>query len=169
VILHDGTVIPCGLIVWSTGIGPQPIMRSLSKEYFEISERGQIVTDEFLRVKKLNNVYAMGDCAQIENNPLASLAQVAQQEGIYLAKVFNRRSEGKEATEPFKFNWMGRLAYIGHYDALMETSSGKIHGFASWFIWRSAYLTRIGSIKNKLQVPVNWLRTLLWGRDVTNF
>lgn len=31
-------------------------------------------------------MYAAGDCAEIEANPLPATAQVAQQEGKYLAK-----------------------------------------------------------------------------------
>ena len=34
---------------------------------------------------------------------------------------------------------------------------------------RSAYLTKLGSWRNRMQVPLDWLRTLLFGRDTTQF
>lgn len=40
---------------------------------------------------------------------------------------------------------------------------------AAWLIWRSAYFTKLGSLKNRLQVPWEWLKTLLFGRDLTTF
>mgnify|MGYP002480288958 CR=1 FL=1 len=30
VVLQDGTVIPCGLVVWSTGVGPRKLTQSLN-------------------------------------------------------------------------------------------------------------------------------------------
>ncbi|MDR3739095.1 MAG: hypothetical protein P4L40_08740 [Terracidiphilus sp.] len=44
-----------------------------------------------------------------------------------------------------------------------------LKGMVSWLVWRSAYLTKLGSWRNRLQVPVDWLRTLLFGRDISNF
>lgn len=61
----------------------------------------------------MNGVYALGDCAQIENMPLACTAQVAEQQGKYLAKVFNKNLDG-----PFKFLFRGLLLYTGRYEAV---------------------------------------------------
>ncbi|CAN1282272.1 Internal alternative NAD(P)H-ubiquinone oxidoreductase A1, mitochondrial, partial [Linum perenne] len=40
-------------------------------------------------------------------------------------------------------------------------------GFVSWFIWRSAYLTRVVSWRNRFYVAVNWLTTMVFGRDIS--
>jgi NADH:ubiquinone reductase (non-electrogenic) len=40
-------------------------------------------------------------------------------------------------------------------------------GFASWLMWRSAYLTRVVSWRNRFYVAVNWATTLVLGRDNT--
>jgi NADH:ubiquinone reductase (non-electrogenic) len=40
-------------------------------------------------------------------------------------------------------------------------------GFASWLMWRSAYLTRVVSWRNRFYVAVNWATTLVFGRDNT--
>lgn len=49
---------------------------------------------------------------------------------------------------------------------LLQDSKGISHaGFVSWFIWRSAYLTRVVSWRNRFYVAVNWATTLVFGRD----
>ena len=39
-------------------------------------------------------------------------------------------------------------------------------GFKGWLAWRSAYLTRLGNMRNRLYVAFNWTLTFLLGRDV---
>jgi NADH:ubiquinone reductase (non-electrogenic) len=34
-------------------------------------------------------------------------------------------------------------------------------GFLSWVAWRSAYLTRLGTIRARMQVAFDWTITLL--------
>jgi len=45
----------------------------------------------------------------------------------------------------------------------------KGRGFATWLFWRSAYLTRIVSLKNKTLVLFDWLKTAVFGRDLSKF
>jgi NADH:ubiquinone reductase (non-electrogenic) len=44
------------------------------------------------------------------------------------------------------------LAYLGGYGGLADLKQGKIAGFLSWLLWRSVYLTRLVSFKNRLLV-----------------
>lgn len=165
VILKDGTSIPCGLVVWSTGVAPRPLLKALS---IPKTPQGRAIVDDHMRVEGVPDVYAVGDCAEIKGTPLPATAQVASQEGQYLAQAFNYETTGKEVP-PFKFRFLGLMTYVGHYKSIMDTEVVSGTGFIEWLAWRSVYLTRLGSWKNKFQVPFNWLRTILWGRDVTNF
>jgi len=45
----------------------------------------------------------------------------------------------------------------------------NIKGFASWFAWRSAYLTRLTLMRNRLSLMVDWTATLLFGREVSRW
>jgi NADH:ubiquinone reductase (non-electrogenic) len=42
-------------------------------------------------------------------------------------------------------------------------------GFTSWIAWRSAYLTRLGTLKARLYVMTNWTLTLMFGRDISRW
>ncbi|MGH2567756.1 MAG: FAD-dependent oxidoreductase [Bacteroidota bacterium] len=165
IVLQDGSSIPYGLAVWTTGIGPTEFVSTLSVPKDRL---GRILTDEFFRVQGFSDLYASGDCAVVENKQFPATAQVAQQEGSYLAEAMNRRARGKEA-KPFKYRHYGMLAYIGSERALADLSSVKGKGFSTWLFWRSAYLTRLVSIKNKVLVLFDWFKTFVFGRDISRF
>ena len=165
VILGDGSAVPYGLLVWSTGIGPSPLVNALP---FPKDKNSRILVDEFLRVQGFENIYAAGDCATPEQKNLPATGQVAQQEGFCIAGGLNRLASGK-APRPFRYRHLGMLAYIGSNRALADLSTIKSHGFATWLFWRSAYLTRLVSLKNKILVVFDWLKTLVFGRDISRF
>lgn len=163
--LEDGSEIPYGLLVWSTGIGPTTFAQnaSLSKD-----RKGRILTDEYFRVKGMESVYALGDCSVVESGELPATSQVAQQQGKYLARALTRRARGK-LVEPFQYRHLGMLAYVGGNKALADLKNFKGRGWSTWLFWRSAYLSRIVSLKNKVLVLFDWAKTIVFGRDVSQF
>ncbi|KAI3401250.1 hypothetical protein diail_11956 [Diaporthe ilicicola] len=121
-----------------------------------------------LQTQVLNDVFVIGDCAVIADQPtLPKTAQVASQEAAYLAKALNRGTleEGK----PFTFRNLGTMTYLGNWKALFQGSSGDLTGFMAWVLWRGAYLTKSMSWKNKLLIPVYWMVSWVFGRDISRF
>ncbi len=165
ITLKGGELIPYGLLVWSTGIGPTPFVRSLP---FARDHAHRLVTDDHLRLEGSAEVYALGDCATPRDLSFPATAQVAQQEGIYLARAFNRQARGTTAG-PFRYRHFGMLAYIGTNRALADLAAVKGRGFSAWVFWRSAYLTKLVSLKNKVLVLFDWTKAFLFGRDVSRF
>jgi len=165
IIMDDGTKHEYGLLVWATGNAPNPLVSSLNVPK---SSRGKILVNDFFMVKGYNNVYALGDCSEHDSPPYPVTAQVAQQEGKYLAKALNKSAKGKKV-KPFSFRNFGMLAYIGNRKALADTPQYKSSGFMTFLFWRSAYLTKLVSLKNKILVLFDWTKNILFGRDVSNF
>ena len=163
--LNSGEVLPFGLLVWSTGIGPSPLIQSLP---FGKNSHSRLIVDEYLRIPGHEDIYAIGDCATIAAQNLPATAQVAQQEGNYLGKAFNRLA-GKKSVKPFRYRNLGMLAYIGSNEALADLEAIKGHGFATFLFWRSAYLTRLVSLKNKTLVLFDWFKAFVFGRDISRF
>lgn len=181
-VLSDGSDVPYGLLVWSTGVGPSEFVKSLN---LPKSPGGRIGIDEWLRVPSVEDVFAVGDCAgfveQTQRQVLPALAQVAEREGKYLVELFNKigKQNGGKAFgakdvslgEPFVYKHLGSMASVGRYKALVDLRQTKdakgvsLAGFLSWLIWRSAYLTRVVSWRNRFYVAVNWATTLVFGRD----
>jgi len=163
--LSDGSELPYGMVVWAAGVVPVRFVQDLSCAK---DKEGRLLTDEFLRVGAMANVYAAGDCMAIEGRPFPSTAQTAQQQGKYLARAFNRLIRGKSVSS-FQYRHYGMLAYVGGGRALADLSSFKGRGFSAWLFWRSAYLTKIVSMKNKILVLFDWFKTFVFGRDLSKF
>ena len=165
IMLQDGSEMPFGFAVWTTGIGPRDVIKDLNVAKDTV---GRILTDEFFRVQGHPDVYALGDCGTVEGKHYPATAQVAQQEGAYLGKVFAQLARRTEAPL-FRYKHYGMLAYIGSERALADLASVKGKGFSTWLFWRSAYLTRLVSIKNKVLVLFDWFKTFVFGRDISRF
>ncbi|KAI7554868.1 FAD/NAD(P)-binding domain-containing protein [Hortaea werneckii] len=92
--------IPYGLLVWATGNSVRPIVQSLMNQIPEQahSRRG-LTVDEHLAVRGANNVWALGDCAVANCAPTA---QVAAQQGTFLAALLDQRFEVEEMEEKLK-------------------------------------------------------------------
>lgn len=185
-ILTNGTEVPYGLLVWSTGVGPSTFVRKLDQ--FEKSKGGRIGVDDNLRVPAYEDIFAIGDCSgYLEGTgktPLPALAQVAERQGKYLAKSLNKLGESGHARagsgtppvlDPFVYKHLGSMATVGRYKALVDLRESpekgglSMTGFKSWLVWRSAYLTRVISWRARLYVAFNWGTTFLFGRDISRF
>ncbi|CAM9636127.1 unnamed protein product [Chrysoparadoxa australica] len=178
--LGDGTVLPFGLMVWSTGVRPTPLVDKLDLE----KDKGRVVIDKFLRVKgREGSVFAMGDCAAQEDGPLPPLAQVANQQGNYLAKSLNSEYGRGQPTPsaPFKYRHLGSMAQIGDWKAIVDlravgmpqlgsaAARRSFAGFIAFLSWRSAYWTKTVSIANKILIPMHWFKAAVFGRSISRF
>lgn len=162
--IKGGPDIPCGLPMWAGGNAPVPFVASL-----KVPKRsGRIVVNPDLAVPGLVDVYALGDCAAMGDPPLPATAQLAQQQGGYLAEALVRRLQGKPV-EPFEYRSKGMLAYIGGGRALAELQRVKWTGRTAWLFWRSAYLTRLVGLANKVKVLFDWFKARIFGRDLSRF
>ncbi|KAI9492404.1 FAD/NAD-P-binding domain-containing protein [Zychaea mexicana] len=179
VIRNEGKV-PYGLLVWATGLMPNPLVETLSDRVALDAQNQRMITDGKLQVLKkvtnsmLQNVYALGDCAKIENNDLPATAQVAMQKASYLAKgISTTTAKTTPAVTNFIFKNRGMMAYIGSSEALVDMSSvherAKQSGHLAWYLWRSAYFGMTVSTRNKLLIACHWFLTWCFGRDISRF
>jgi len=54
--------LPVGLCIWTLGLQPNPVLRSLG---LPVTEEGKVIVDASYRVHGLPGVYSIGDCAHI--------------------------------------------------------------------------------------------------------
>ncbi|KAF2226033.1 pyridine nucleotide-disulfide oxidoreductase-domain-containing protein [Elsinoe ampelina] len=104
--------IPYGLLVWATGNAVRPLVKDLMSQLpaQKESRRGLLV-NEYLVVKGTENVWAVGDCAVANYAPTA---QVASQEGAFLARMFNQMAK-TAAIE----------SELAHFSEAQATAQGK--------------------------------------------
>ncbi|KAL5793881.1 hypothetical protein ACOSP7_002475 [Xanthoceras sorbifolium] len=258
--------IPYGMVVWSTGIGTRPVITDFMKQIGQANRR-VLATDEWLRVEGYNNIYALGDCATInqrrvvedvsaifskadKNNTgklnlkdfqevvedicerypqvelylkkkqmktidallknavgdpkmeameldiekftnalsevdsqmkfLPATAQVAAQEGAYLADCFNRfehcekypegplrfRGTGRHRFHPFRYKHFGQFAPLGGEQAATQLPGDWVSiGHSSQWLWYSVYASKQVSWRTRYLVVNDWGRRFIFGRD----
>nr|GEZ14997.1 external alternative NAD(P)H-ubiquinone oxidoreductase B2, mitochondrial-like [Tanacetum cinerariifolium] len=255
--------LPYGMVVWSTGIGTRPVITDFMKQIGQ-GNRRVMATDEWLRVEGLPNVYALGDCATInqrrvtedisaifskadKNNTgklnvedfkevindiierypqialhlkskklknffqllksnqdgaskqidiekfksalsevdtkmksLPPTAQVAAQQGKYLAKCFNRMKECEEKPEgplrfrdtgrhrfkPFRYTHLGQFAPLGGEQTAAQLPRDYVSiGHSSQWLWYSVYASKLVSWRTRWLVVSDWSRRFIFGRD----
>lgn len=190
--LSDGTVMPVGMMVWSAGLSPVKFVENLPSVE-RVGGAKRIVIDDQLFVDSdacEGKVLALGDCAVNKREPLAPLAQVARQQGLWLAKQLNKMDPEEllqrsakevfaEQAKPFSYFHMGSMATLGGWRGVVDMTHvgdkdhtlnlGRFSGLMSFIFWRSAYLGRQVSAANKLMIPVYWLKTWMFGRDISRF
>ncbi|KAJ6475809.1 pyridine nucleotide-disulfide oxidoreductase-domain-containing protein [Mycena vitilis] len=208
--MPDKSVVemPCGMVVWAGGNKgrkiTQDLMAQLATE--QTNKRG-ITIDGYMEMTGSNGtIFAVGDCTSSSHAPTA---QVASQQGAYLARAFAqrvkrdnlesqlaelertvsmslhadetkrvsdeaeniRRQLSKFKIRPFQYSHQGTLAYIGSDKAIADlpflNGSFASGGFLTYYFWRSAYLSTLFSLRNRTLVAQDWLRTKIFGRDVS--
>ena len=90
-------VLPYGLLVWATGNAVRPIVRDLmTKIPAQKDSRRGLAVNEYLVVQGTRDIWAVGDCAVAGYAPTA---QVASQEGNFLARLFNNMAKTETLEE----------------------------------------------------------------------
>ena len=79
--------LPYGLLVWATGNAVRPLVKDLMGQIpAQKDARRGLNVNEYMVVNGTENIWAVGDCAVANYAPTA---QVASQEGAFLARLFN--------------------------------------------------------------------------------
>lgn len=73
----------------------------------------------------------------------------------------------------FEFLDLGILAYIGNDQALAEInafdSSLAVFGGVAFLLWKSVYITKQVSLRNRVLILFDWLKAKAFGRDLSQF
>lgn len=226
--------LPVGLTVWCAGTAPVPLVNRLLRQLPDGARcsMGRVKVDRYLRPPMpredlVGSVYVLGDAAHFADGKqdkdgdgdgsLPQTAQVAGQQGAYIARLLSRgydltdprapvlpaeaaavvvavannitnldatssedeaaihqwlRLRGLETAPPFRFFNLGLLAYLGGGEALSQVQIGDVPvfkwaGSVAFVLWRSVYLVKQVATKNRVLVTFDWLKSALFGRDVT--
>ena len=162
--LKDGTTIPTRTIVWSAGVKPSPVVDHLGFE----TARGAIVVNNDFSVPGHDGVWALGDCASMENKHghVPATAQHAIREGPVLAENIIASMKGKP-TKPFTFQSLGMMASLGARQGVAGLfDKFLLTGFPAWALWRTYYLARLPGLDRQARVAFDWTLGLIFPRDI---
>jgi len=157
ITLENEPGIESKTMVWSAGVQGQ-IVEGLS----EVSvQRSRYQTDEYLRVKGVEDVFAIGDVAKVDSgiypkgHPM--VAPVAVQQASLLAKNLLSIVGSKSALLPFVYKDKGSMATVGRNKAVVDLSFWKFGGFFAWLVWMFLHLMLLVGFRNRVVVFVDWM------------
>lgn len=163
--LSNGTSFPAATLIWTAGVKPPEIIKSLPLQ----KDRGRLRVNEYLASPEATGVWAAGDCAAVPNpktgRPYPPTAQHASREGVAAAKNIERAILGRPL-EPFRYKTLGLLASIGHRTGVAMVCGIKFSGLAAWWFWRTLYLLKLPGLAKKLRVVVTWTLNIFFGREI---
>lgn len=169
-VKEDGEV-KYGMLIWATGNKSSPLCEEL--EGVQKQEKTlRLLTDSRLRVKRedgtvMDNVFSLGDAADIEGSELPTTAEVAVQKAKWLARHLNASLDemGDESGKPFDYEQKALIAYIGGGDGVI---AGKKEwtGTSAWVAWRSGTLQWSRSWRRRFMIVMNWAMNYIDGREI---
>ncbi|CAK0749843.1 hypothetical protein CVIRNUC_001942 [Coccomyxa viridis] len=163
---HDGNLSSAEL---------QELLLKERKKYPQLIEiAARVPPNKLLNREDFKNALAELD-KSLRSVP--ATAQVAHQQGHYLGKLFRQHhldgSGLPEDAAEFKYNSKGSLAYIGSDKAVMDPGESMaflkyVKGWFMGFGWKSAEIAMQASLKNQLAVMYDFMKTKMFGRDISD-
>jgi NADH dehydrogenase len=89
---------------------------------------------------------------------------------IELLEAILEPDQKDDEFKPFRYSHFGSLAYIGGDVAAIDFGKGFSMGgsMLTLWLWKSVYLSKQVTLKQRIDLGFDWLRTKIWGRDVGN-
>jgi NADH dehydrogenase len=170
--LKGGDNIATENVIWTAGNRPN---LGLEAEDLPVDVRTGIKVDEYLRVEGYQNVWAIGDCAAVqdvragqEGKIVPPTAQAAVQEGHVVARNILAVLDGREEDmQRFEYRPIGQLVELGSDFAVNEVMGVRFTGLIAAIFWRMAYLVRLNSPQSKVRIAADWIVGLFLRPAVT--
>ncbi len=166
--LADQTTIETQTVIWVAGI--KPVMLQFDTE-IEHSKMGQLYVNEYLQLKEHPEIFALGDTIAFEENLqkfAPALAQAAEKEAHVVAENIQALIKHK-SLKPFTYRSSGTLMSLGQWKAIGEVFNITFSGNIAWWIWRTIYLSKLISLRKKVEVAIDWTINLFSPRDISQF
>ena len=165
-VIVNGKRIASRTVLWTAGVVASPAGRWLG---VDVDRAGRIKVNSDLSVPGHPNVYAVGDTAAItaytrslfgirSKTPelLGGVAQVAIQEGRYVASLIHREVNGDQSAKPFWYWDKGNIAIVGRTFAVADLKHVRFSGFTAWLLWIGVHIYFLIGFANRLLVMLQW-------------
>ncbi|MFN8446826.1 MAG: NAD(P)/FAD-dependent oxidoreductase [Caldilineaceae bacterium] len=151
--------IPTCTVLWAAGVQGVPLAKKLAAATGATLDRaGRIMVDANCNIKDHPNIFVIGDLANFSNQdgkPLPGVAQVAIQQGKYVANVIEAKLAG-QPVPPFVYKDLGNMATVGRAAAVAELGSVHLDGLIGWLAWLFVHLINLIEFENRVLVLFQW-------------
>ena len=154
IIFRDGKRMEFDFMIFTAGIKAADLTQKLGAPTNGI---GQILPTQYLRLPECENIFAIGDCAQIRDRSGAIMpptAQTAEKSAAYVADAIRKLERG-EALEPFREKVDGVfIALGGEYALGMLFDRIRIEGYLAYLLKKA--ITRLYRLGLELKVNAGY-------------
>jgi len=145
--------------------GPHPLLTTLPLP----QDKGRIVVEQTTAVPGWEGVWALGDCAaiqQVDGQMSPPTAQHALRQAKTCADNIVASFRGKPK-RIFAFTGLGKLGSLGRRSAVAEVFGIHLKGIVAWVFWRGVYVTKFPGIDGQLRLLADWFLDVFLPRDIT--
>lgn len=155
--------LPADLVLWTAGAKPKSAecLGDLGSEWMDGT--GRLPVDKCLRVSGAEGVFALGDLASVENEPLPATAQVAFQQSEYAAWNVLASLDTAAQAKPlaFRYNDLGEMLSLGADGATVSGgpafSQVRLSGSVAGMARRLVYAARMPTNEQRLTAATKWV------------
>jgi NADH:quinone reductase (non-electrogenic) len=157
--LGDAFVAAC-TVVWAAGVKASPLADSLG---LPLDQAGRVSVRTDLTIGEHPEVFVIGDLALTlqDGEPLPGVAQVAIQQGRFVAETIMRGIRG-EPRKQFRYRDPGSLATIGRAAAIADFGWLKLSGLLAWWAWLLVHIYFLIGFQNRVLVITRWAWSYLF-------
>jgi NADH dehydrogenase len=145
-------------VIWSAGVQASPFGRTLQQRTgAQLDRGGRVLVNPDCSLPGHPEIFAIGDLGHFEQDgkPLPGVAQVAMQQGGYVARLIEKRLRG-ESLPPFRYFDKGSLAVIGRASAVAQIGPLHMSGLLAWLTWLFVHLMYLVEFSNRVLVFIHW-------------
>lgn len=155
-------------VLWAAGVKASPLGEVVANATEAKTDRmGRVIVEPDMSVAGYPDLFVVGDLAHFahtpDGQPLPGVAQVAMQQGDYVARLLKKRREGK-LLEPFVYSDKGNMAVIGRNLAVADIGRYESVGFLAWLVWAFIHIAFLVEFDNRLKVMLQWAWTYFTGK-----
>jgi NADH dehydrogenase len=132
-LLENGKSIPFDFMIFTGGIVPTSIVKNADVNHNHL---GQIIVDAYLHVPNKEDVFAVGDAAEIRdknNKLLPDTAQIAIKSG-HLASHNIKRLIRNESLHPNRIEIKGLAIALGGKYAILDLNFIQVYGRLAYYV-----------------------------------
>ncbi|HWP65844.1 MAG TPA: NAD(P)/FAD-dependent oxidoreductase [Candidatus Limnocylindria bacterium] len=151
--------------LWAAGVQASRLGSVLAaRTGATLDRQGRVVVEPDCTVPGHPEIFVIGDLAHHGEPPLPGVAQVAIQQGAYVARVIRERLAGR-TLEGFRYRDRGTMATIGRGAAVAQIGRLHLSGYPAWLIWVFVHLVNLVEFDNRLAVLLQWAwNYVTWNR-----
>jgi len=164
--LTEGEEVPTRCLCWTAGVKPPRVVHELG---LPLTGDERIATDDQLRVRGRENVWAIGDVAAVpdpakkDGSPCPPTAQHALRQGRLAGDNVAATLAGRRV-RPFRYRTKGVFVDMGQHKAVATMLGVPLRGLPAWFAARTYHLVAMPGIARRLRLMTDWTVGLFFGR-----